>query len=127
MVAYDIPFVVNITVAIAILISTIPAISSIFSTLKINQNQHDKSSKFEKIYEDEDGAATVQSESEFSQKWSKALITVLTVTAFAINVAVAVISTLELQKYEGDKVMGMANIWLGVAIWVRIFHGYPSE
>lgn len=124
MITNDNSFAVNIITATITLFATFPALSSVFSALKISRNQYGKSSTSKNLYEDKDGVATPESEIEFSQKWSKVSITLLTAAAFALNVAIAVLSTSE---YEGQKGIGLAKLWLGLVIWVsNYYHWEPN-
>lgn len=111
---------VSITATALVLISTVPAFRTIFTTLATSNTKRGKSSTAEKIYEDEDGAATPESQVAFSQKWAKLSITILTIAVFSINVALAVISTLESKTLDEDIKSTMVVVWTSVGIWVSI-------
>ena len=102
------PIIAIVTTALVFLL-TIPAFKSIIlctNTRKLEPRQ---------LYEDEDGKATPQSEAAFNlkRKYSKLAITIVTLVAFGLSLALAVL--LEIHT-NGVK---MLIEWMGVALNVN--------
>lgn len=118
MVSHNVSLATSIAAITLILLSSIPALRAIFSILATSQNKRGKYSSAEKVYEDEDGVATPETDATFSQKWAKLFITVMTAATFSVNVALAIIDTLDFEKDNEHKKLGMVEVWTGVGGWV---------
>lgn len=118
MIPYDYSLVISTIATTLVLLYTIPALIDTFRNITTSRKKAGKSLFGKKLYEDEDGTATPESQAAFSQKWPKIIITLLNVTAFGISVAVAVMTTLKIEETQNQK--ELAGQWLGVGTWVRL-------
>jgi hypothetical protein len=86
---------------------SIPALTGFFAQLRSRSPKKDS-------YEDLDGKATPEAFAAFSNKWSKALVFLVTAIGCGCSIAVSILSTLHLDL-DG---LTLEN-WLGSASWVR--------
>lgn len=117
-ISHHLSLTTSIVAASLVFLSSFPAISTIFRILSAGHKKRGKASTATKIYQDEDGVATPESQADFSQRKSKIAITVIVIAAFAINLAVTVLSTLD---YDGEQFFTIIELWMHVGLWVSTF------
>lgn len=112
--ALPILLVLHIAISAAVLLLTIIA-TALFSRSFWSKNI--KNVKPE-LYEDEDGAATPESQKAYSTKVQNVLATIVTSAGLGVAVANAVLGTLDApHSLDGS---AFEDGWFGVAIWVRL-------
>ena len=81
------------------------------TTPKLSELQNETS---EKVYEDEDGVATPETQQAYSVQFQKRSILLLTIITLSLSTALAIIGTV-----TNDTTTRLARRWMTVAIWVR--------
>jgi hypothetical protein len=69
------------------------------------------------LYQDEDGAATLESEAAFSDQVPKFLFYLASIVGFAASTAAAVIATVNLIG-QSSSALDIALFWLNFGVWV---------
>lgn len=112
--ALPILLVLHIAITAAVLLLTIIA-TALFSRSFWSKNIKNVKSE---LYEDEDGAATPESQKAYSIKVQNVLATIVTSAGLGVAVANAVLGTLDApHSLDGS---AFEDGWFGVGIWVRL-------
>ena len=89
------------------------------TTPKLSELQNETS---EKVYEDEDGVATPETQQAYSVQFQKRSILLLTIITLSLSTALAIIGTI-----TNDTTARLARRWMTVAIWVRTAISLPED
>lgn len=93
-------------------IDSVPAIRSIADRIGRKRSQHDEPALAKSGYRDEDGEASEDSLQAFSDTWQRVAIVVCSTSGFLVTLALAILTTLEVNP-------GYAILdWLLLGIWV---------
>lgn len=93
-------------------IGSVPAIRSIVDRIGRRSLQNDESAIAKTTYRDEDGEASEESLQAFSDTWQRVVIALFSASGFAVTLALAVLTTLQISQN-----FAILN-WLQLGIWV---------
>lgn len=99
-----------------VILFTIPSFSRLARS-SAGSKKSNRAIHLRDVYEDKDGAATEDSEEEYSDVLQKRFFTVTAIAGFAASISSGVFSTIWSSGLFPQKVLAIVD-WLNVSIWV---------